>query len=78
MVLGSIFHEFVIVFGALEVILDVFGSLLGALAVILEVFGSPKLKTSIFLWFSYGWECPRSLSRAKVEANYVKFEPGES
>ena len=37
---GSIFHEFVIV--------------LGALAVILDVFGSPKLKTSIFVWFPYG------------------------
>ena len=58
MVLGSIFHEFAIV--------------LGALAVILDVFGSPKLKPLIFLGFSYDWECPRSKSRAKVEANYRK------
>ena len=53
MVLGSLFHEFAIVLGALAVILEVFGSLLGALAVILDVFGSPKLKPLIFLGFSY-------------------------
>ena len=71
MVLGSIFDDFVIVFGALEVILDVFGSLLGALAVILVVFGSPKLIPLIFLGFSEDGECPRSKSSAKVDANYV-------
>ena len=51
--------------------MDVFRSLLGALAVILDVFGSPKLKPLIFLRFVYDWECPRSKSRAKVDANYV-------
>ena len=55
--LGSIFHELVLVFGDL--------------AVILEVFGSPKLKTWIFLWFSYDRDCPRSKSRAKVGGDYV-------
>ena len=53
---GSIFHEFVIV--------------LEALGVILDVLGSPKLKPSIFLLFSYDWECPKSKSRAKVEAKW--------
>ena len=53
MVLGSIFLEFVVVLGALAVILEVFRSLLGAMAVILDLFGSPKLKPLIFLRFSY-------------------------
>ena len=55
MVLGSIFHEFVIVFGALEVILDVFGSLLGALAVILDLLGYSVLDVD------FEWILKRSL-----------------
>ena len=58
-------------FGSPAVILEAFRSLLGALAVILDAFGSPKLKPLIFLWFFYDWECPRSLSRAKVEGKML-------